>query len=110
MEDIRGNKKPKPNMEIHDLLRKHFTNGIWKVNPTIHFRDLASFWNVHTSELPKDEKLCTLGTFQRCSIPYYKKTQRKATYEESKHMVNILDKAIKNPDQVQAASTGEKKK
>ena len=39
----RSNKKVNPKLEIHDLLRKHFTNGICKVNPYLHFRDLASF-------------------------------------------------------------------
>ena len=28
MEDSRGNKKNKPKVEIHDLLKKHFTNVI----------------------------------------------------------------------------------
>ena len=47
MEDIRGNKEAKTKVEIHDLLRKQFTNGICKVNPYLRFRDLASFCNVH---------------------------------------------------------------
>ena len=28
MEDIHGNKNSKPKVEIHDILKKHFTNGI----------------------------------------------------------------------------------
>ena len=43
MEDSRGNKKAKPEVEIYDLLKKHFTNGIWKLNPSLRFMDLASF-------------------------------------------------------------------
>ena len=46
MEDIRSNKKAKPKVEIHDLIKNKFTKGIWKVNPYIRFRDLASFCNV----------------------------------------------------------------
>ena len=37
------NKKANPKVKIHDLLRKHLTNGIWKVNLSLRFRDLASF-------------------------------------------------------------------
>ena len=48
MEDSRVNKKSKTKVEIYDLIRKHFTNGIWKVNPALRFRDMASFCNVHT--------------------------------------------------------------
>ena len=106
MEDRRRNKKAKLNVEIHGLLRNHFTNGIWKVNIYLRFRDLSSFCNVQTSALSKDDKVFTLGMFQQCSRPYFKKTHRKATDEESKHMFNIMDKAIKNPDQVQAVSSG----
>ena len=111
-EDSRGNKKAKANtkVEINDLLRKHFTNGIWKVNPYLRFRDLESFCNVHTSALPKGENVYTLGMFHLCFSPYWNKTHCKATYEESKHMVNILDKEIKNPDQVQAVNAGDKRK
>ena len=109
-EDSRSNKKENPKVEIHDLLRKHFTNGICKVNPYLCFRNLASFCNVHTSALSKDYKVRTLGMFQRCCILYCKKTRRKAAYEEANHMVNVMDNAIKNPDQVQAVSAGEKSK
>ena len=66
------------------------------------------FCNLHTSALSKYDKVCTLGMFQQCSSPYCNKTHREATDEEAKHMVNILDKVIKNPDQVQAVSVGEK--
>ena len=110
MEESFGYKKVKPKVELHELLKKHFTNGIWKVNPYLHFRDLASFCNVHTSALSKDNKVFTLGIFQQCSIPYWNKTYRKATYEEANHMVNVPDKAINNTDQVQAVSAGEKSK
>ena len=65
MEDSCGNKKANPKVEIHDLLRKHFTNGIWKVNPYLRFRDLSGFCNFHTSVLSKDDNVCTLGVFQR---------------------------------------------
>ena len=110
MEYSRGNKKAKPKVEIHDLLNKHSTNGIRKLNPYLHFRDLASFCNAHTSDISNENKLWTLGMFQQFPIPYCKKIQCKATYEEAKNMVNIFDKAIKNPDQVQEVSTGEKGK
>ena len=108
MQDICGNKKAKPKVEIHDLLKKHFTNGIWKVNPYLRFRDLTSLCNIHTSALSKDNKVCTIDMFQQFSSPYFKKTHRKVTDEEAKHMINKMDKAIKNPDQVQAASAGKK--
>ena len=64
MEDSLGNKKANHKLEIHDLLRKHFTNGIWKVNLSLRFRDMASFCNVHTSALSKYNKVCTLGMLQ----------------------------------------------
>ena len=64
MQDIRDNKKAKTKVEIYELLRKNFTNGIWKFNPSLHFRDLASLCNVHNSALSKDDKVCTLGMFQ----------------------------------------------
>ena len=57
MEDSRDNKKAKPKVEVHRLLKKHFTNGIWKVNPYIRFRYLESFCNVHTSDLSKEDKV-----------------------------------------------------
>ena len=110
MEESHGKNKVKPKLEIPDLLKKHFTNGIWKVNPYLRFRYLASFCNVHTSAISKDDKVCTISMFQRCYRPYYKKTHHKATDEEAKHMVNVLDKAIKNPDQVQAVSAADKMK
>ena len=47
---------------------------------------------------------------QRCTIPNCKKIHHKATYEEAYHMIDILDKAIKNLDQVQAVSEGDKGK
>ena len=62
-EDNSSNKKANPKEEIHDLLSNHFTNEIWKVNPYLQFRDLASFCNVHTSALSKYDKVCTLGMF-----------------------------------------------
>ena len=78
-EEIRSNKKSNPRVEIHDLLRKHFTNDIVKVNPYLRFRDMASFCNVHTSALSKYNKICTIGMFQQCSRPYSKNTHHKAT-------------------------------
>ena len=69
MEGIRSNKKAKPKVEINDLLKKHFTNGICKVNPYLCFRNLAIFCNVHISELSKNDKVCTLGIFQKFSSP-----------------------------------------
>ena len=65
MEDSRGNKKADLKVEIHDLLKKHFTKGICKVNPSLRFRYLESFYNVHTSALSKDNKACKLGIFQQ---------------------------------------------
>ena len=52
--------KDKTKVEIHDLLKDHFTNGICKVNPSLRFRYLAIFCNVHTSALLKYNKVCTL--------------------------------------------------
>ena len=108
MEYSRGNKKANPKVEIHNLLNKRFTNGIWKVNPPLHLRDLASFCNVHTSAISKDDKVCTIGMFRQWSRPYCNNTHRKSKDEESNHIVNTLDKAIKNPNQFQAVSAGEK--
>ena len=48
MEYTRGNNKAKTKVGIHDLIKKHFTNGILKANPSLRFMDLASFCNVHT--------------------------------------------------------------
>ena len=75
----------------------------WKVNPSIRFKYLARFCNSHTSALYKDNKMCTLGMFQRFSIPYCKNISRKAD-KQNTHMVDILDKVIKNTYQVQAVS------
>ena len=110
MEDSRINNKANPKVKINDLLKKHFANGIWKVNRSLCFRDMAIFCNIHASLLSNYYSLCTLCMFQICSSPYYKKSHRKATAKEAQHMVNILDKAIKNPNQVQAVSAGEKSK
>ena len=109
-EESRSNKKTKLKVDIHELLKKRFTNEIWKVNPYIFFRDLASFCNLHTSELSKDNKVYTLGNFQFYSGPNQKKTHCKATYQEEEHMLYKQDKSIKKPDQVQAVSTGENEK
>ena len=106
----RSNNKANPKVKIHDLLRKNFTNGIWEVNLSLRFRDLASFFNVHTSALSMEDKLFTLGLSHLWSSPYCKNTNLKATYEEAKHMINILEKAINNSDQVQGVSVGEKRK
>ena len=73
-------------------------------------RGLEILCNIHTSELSKYYKVFTLGMFKRWSIPYCKDIHCKAKDEEAKHMVNILDKAIKNPGQVQEFSAGEKGK
>ena len=97
MEYSRGNKKAKPKVEMHDPLKNHSTNGIWKVKPYLHFKDMESFCNFNTSDLSKYDKVCTLDTFQQCFSPYCKKTHRKATYEEAKQMVNILENTIKKP-------------
>ena len=86
-------------LPVH-LLEKYFTNGIWKVNPSLRFRYLSSFCKFHTSALSKDDKLFTIGVLQQFSSPYCKNNHRKSTNEEAKHMVNILDKSINNPDQV----------
>ena len=110
MEESRGNNKSNPKVKIHDLLKKHFTNGIWKVNTYLQFRDLEIFCNFHTSALSNGDKLCTLGMFQKCSSPYLNKNHRKAIYEETNQMVNVLDRVIKNPEQVQAVSACEKRK
>ena len=69
-EESRSNKKTKLKVDIHELLKKRFTNEIWKVNPYICFRDLASFCNIHRSELLKENKVYTLGMFQCCAGPY----------------------------------------
>ena len=69
---------------------------------------MASFCKIHTSDLSKDDKVCTLGMFQRYSSPYCNKNHHKATYEEAKHMVNVLHKEIENPDHIQAFIACEK--
>ena len=69
MEESRGNNKAKLKVEIYDLLKKHFTNVIWKENPSLRFIYMSIFCNVHTSALSKYEKVCTLGMLQQCSSP-----------------------------------------
>ena len=59
------NNKTNPKVIIHDLLRNHFTNFIWKVNLSLHFRDLERFFKVHTSAISRYGKLFTLGMFQQ---------------------------------------------
>ena len=73
----RDNKNDKPKVDIHDLLKKHFTNCIWKVNPYIQLGDTASFCNINTSALSKEENIRTLGMLQRFSSPYCKNIHRK---------------------------------
>ena len=71
MEYSRGNKKAKPKVEMHDPLKNHSTNGIWKVKPYLHFKDMEIFCNFNTSDLSKYDKVCTLDTFQQCFSPSY---------------------------------------
>ena len=53
MKDIRGNKKANLKVEIYGLLKKHFVNGIWNVNTSLRFWDMASFCNVYVLALSK---------------------------------------------------------
>ena len=78
--------------------RNNFNNGIWKVNPYLHFKDLESFCNIHTSALSKNNKVCTIDMFQHFSRPYCKNIHLNKTYENDKQMIDILYKVIKNPD------------
>ena len=64
-EDRCSNKKANPKVKFHELIRKHFTNGIWKVNMYLRFRYMESFCNIHTSALSKGDNVCTLGMFQK---------------------------------------------
>ena len=68
VEDSFSNKKVKPKVEIRELLKKHFTNGICKVNPYLCFRCIASFRNVHISDLSKDNKFPTRDLYITSSL------------------------------------------
>ena len=107
--DTESPTKPKrTKVQLHDLFLKHFTKGIWSFNPKIRFREMCKFCNVPVASLHKDPKTCFLGMFNRCSYgSKCNKIHRMATDEEATHIVNLLDKAIKNPEQITHATPGE---
>ena len=103
-------KKKKQWVEIHKLLAKHFKNGIWKYNPRLQSREICDFCNVAASSLLKDSRACLLAMFGQCQSNRCFKTHRMATDEEANHIISILDKAIKNLDQIcRGQEAGEKK-
>ena len=105
----KDNEKPKrTKVQLHDLLLKHFVKGIWSFNPKIRFREMCKYCNVPVASLHKDPTTCFLGMFNRCSYrSKCNKIHRMATTEEAQHIVNLLDKAIKNPEKIVHSTPGE---
>ena len=104
------NIKKKTKVQVHNLLIKHFQNGIWKYNPRLRVREICNFANVLPTSLLDDPKACLLAMLGCCTSNRCHKTHHMATDEEAKHIVNLLDKAIKNPEQIcqPGAPAGEK--
>ena len=105
---------PKPpkktKVQLHELFVKHFAKGVWAFNPKIKFREMCTYCNIPIASLHNDPSTCFLGMFNRCSYgAKCNKIHRMATTKEATHIVNLLDKAIKNPEQIVHNSTpGEK--
>ena len=100
--------KPKPKPQLYPLLAKNFKNGIWKYNPKLRLKEICSYCNVAVLSLNKDPKACLLAMFGRCN--YGKrcfKTHRTATDEEAEHISTLLEKVIKNPEQISHQTPGE---
>ena len=101
--------KPKRSkVQLHDLFIKHFTKGIWSYNPKIKFRKMCKFCNIPVASLRNDPKTCFLGMFNCCSYrSKCNKIHRMAMNKEAMHIVNLLDKATKNPEQITHVTPGE---
>ena len=102
------NKTKRAKVQLHDIFIKHFTKGIWSFNPKIRFREMCKFCNVPVASLHKDPTTCFLGMFNRCSYgAKCNKIHRMATTGEAQPIVNLLDKAIKNPEKIVHSTPGE---
>ena len=90
----------KQKSHIHPLLYKHFVNNIWKVNPSVQVRDICAVCNCSVKSVVKDNASCFLNFFGKCKNPNCKKTHRTATDDEAQHIYNLLEKAVKNPQDI----------
>ena len=72
---------------------------------------MGEFANCSPSSLLNDPRACLLAMFGRCTSNWCYKTHCMATDDKAKYIVNLLDKAIKNPEQIRptAGPAGEKK-
>lgn len=108
MEEQKDDQRKKPKAQIHELLAKNFKNGIWKYNPRLRIKEICNFCNVSVSSLNTDPKACLLAMFGRCNYGNRCiKTHRTATDEEAQHISTLLEKAIKNPEQIAHQVPGE---
>ena len=63
-------------------------------------RKICTFCNTDLAKLSKDPSKCVLGMLGMCKSRFCRRWHLVASDTEANHMINLLEKAIKDPDKL----------
>ena len=71
-------------------------------NPSYSLTKLAKYCNTSLPALALDKSKCLLHFFGKCTLPQCTRKHVDASDEEADHLINLLEKAILEPEGLNA--------
>jgi hypothetical protein len=98
---------PERPTRVHPLLREKVINNILRTNPNIPIRKICTYCSTDISKLSKDPSKCVLGMLGICRNRFCKRRHLVANDMEAKHIIQLLEKAINDPEKMKKDLTQE---
>ena len=98
---------PERQTRVHPLLREKLLNNVMRVNPNMPIRKICTFCNTDLAKLSKDPSKCVLGMLGMCKSRFCRRRHLVASDAEAKHIVDLLEKAINDPEKLKQSEVKE---
>ena len=95
-------KKTQSAAKIHPKLKEKIFDTIMRKNPSYSLTKLAKYCNTSLPALALDKSKCLLHFFGKCTLPQCTRKHVDASDEEADHLINLLEKAILEPEGLNA--------
>jgi len=100
--DKKGKKTPLGPLKIHPKLKEKIYDPIMKNNPSYSLTKLAKYSNTSLPAMALDKSKCLLHFFGKCTHPNCSRRHLEASDDEADHIINLLEKAIIEPEGLSA--------
>ena len=98
---------PERPTRVHPLLREKVINNVMRINPDMPLRKICTYCNTDLSKLSRDPSKCVLGMLGMCKSRFCRRRHLVANDAEAKHIINLLEKAINDPEKLKKDMTEE---